>query len=167
VLGYTVGRALGPFMDKLAHGGYIADCKLYFAIGLLSQLFIRAIMSALSAWYLHRTRQRPQPWLPRSPSKPDPFKLFLCCAWGTHPKDSVYRDDSDYLLPFFLGLIEQYSYPVIMAIGEWKLIGAWLAFKTIAHWHRWSSDRFTFNRYLIGNALVVVTSLLMVRFVEV
>jgi len=126
-------------MDKLAHDWHFTDCKavvLYFVLGLLSQLVIRAIMSALSAWYLHRTREPAPQWPPLR--KPGALELFRCCALGIHPTDGVCRDDSDYSLPLFLGLIEQYSYPIMMAVGAWAPIGAWLGFKTIAHWHRWS-----------------------------
>src|SRR5579863_3778125 len=120
-------------MDKLAHGWGITHWGMYFGLGLLIQVEVRVFMSGLSAWYLYRTRE-PTPYWP-SLRKPNAFELLWRSAIGVHPKDSVCRDDSDYALPLILGLIEQWSYPILMAVGAWTAIGAWLGFKTIAHWH--------------------------------
>ena len=80
------------------------------------------------------------------------------------------REDTlvDHWHPFVLGLFELSAYPVLMVTGHWSFIGAWLAFKTIAQWKRWTEERTSFNRFLIGNALVLFLSLLwLTRFVTV
>jgi hypothetical protein len=72
------------------------------------------------------------------------------------------RDDavrSDFWLPTILGSLELVSYPVLLQIGSWTAIGAWIGFKTVAQWNVWIKNRSQFNRYLIGNALVVIGSL--------
>ena len=75
---------------------------------------------------------------------------------GFHPNE---KDRSDYLLPLILGIIELLTYPVLMATGAWTAIGAWIGFKTVAQFNLWKANRSAFNRYLIGNALVVILSL--------
>ncbi len=66
----------------------------------------------------------------------------------------------DYWHPFFLGTFELLAYPILMKTDNWQFIGAWLAFKTLAQWKAWSEDRVSFNRFLIGNALVLLLSFL-------
>ncbi len=81
--------------------------------------------------------------------------------------DYLYEELDDYLYPFYLGFIEFLSYPVLMAADLWPFIGIWLAFKTGGQWEHWQKSRHMFNRFLIGNALVIILSLLiMVDFVQ-
>lgn len=62
----------------------------------------------------------------------------------------------DYLTPWVLGFLELVAFPPLMATGHWSYVGAWIAFKTAAQYKHWSDDRFIFNRFLIGNALIVI-----------
>ena len=81
--------------------------------------------------------------------------------------DYLYEELDDYLYPYYLGFLEFLSYPVLMAAELWPFIGVWLAFKTAGQWEHWKKSRHTFNRFLIGNALVIILSLLvMVVFVQ-
>jgi hypothetical protein len=53
-----------------------------------------------------------------------------------------------------------------MVTEQWKFIGAWLEFKALVRWNVWEAERKAFNRFLIGNALVLFLSLLwLCRFV--
>src|SRR5213594_2446654 len=49
---------------------------------------------------------------------------------------------------------------VLMAAGLWTYIGAWVAFKTAAQYRHWGESRSMFNRFLAGNALVLILSFL-------
>ena len=81
--------------------------------------------------------------------------------------DYLYEELDDYLYPFYLGFLEFLSYPVLMAADLWPFIGVWLTLKTAGQWEHWKKSRHTFNRFLIGNALVIILSLLiMVGFVQ-
>jgi hypothetical protein len=46
----------------------------------------------------------------------------------------------------------------LIATGALSVIGAWIAFKAVVQWNTWTKQRFTFNRFLLGNALVVMAS---------
>jgi hypothetical protein len=73
----------------------------------------------------------------------------------------------DYWHPFILGLLELLAYPVLMVADRWEFIGAWMAFKTLAQWKTGQEGRVPFNRFLIGNALVVILALLvMVKWIH-
>jgi len=74
--------------------------------------------------------------------------------------DYLYEELDDFLYPYYLGFIEFLTYPVLMAADLWSFIGVWLAFKTAGQWEHWKKSRHTFNRFLIGNALVIILSLL-------
>jgi hypothetical protein len=73
---------------------------------------------------------------------------------GFHPNDS----QRDYLLPAILGCIELVAFPVLLVSSHWDVIGAWIGFKALAQWRTWTENRNTYNRFLIGNALVVIAS---------
>jgi hypothetical protein len=90
-------------------------------------------------------------------------------GFGSNRKvdDYLYEELDDFLYPFYLGFLEFLSYPVLMAADLWPFIGVWLAFKIAGQWEHWKKSRHIFNRFLIGNALVIVLSLLiMVGFVQ-
>jgi hypothetical protein len=141
-------------MERLAHDWHIAPYwPEYIFFGFMLQVLIRAVMSGLSAIILFN-RSDKKFW--------DCYRLSF---WGFHPDDPEH-EKSNYGFTFILGLLELYSYPVLMATGAWTVIGAWLGFKTVAQWKSWGIDRVIFNHYLIGNVLVVLLSLMcLVRFV--
>lgn len=76
--------------------------------------------------------------------------------FGGFPKENLLRD---YWFPFFLGWVEIAGFGVLMRLGAWLFIGAWLTFKTLGQWDHWKEHRPAFNRFLIGNALVLMFSM--------
>lgn len=72
----------------------------------------------------------------------------------------------DYWAPCMLGFLESLVYPVLMFTDNWLMIGGWITLKTIAQWDKWKTERPIFNRFLIGNALVIIGAfILLVLFV--
>jgi len=71
--------------------------------------------------------------------------------------------NSDYLHPFFVGILEAVIYPVLLASNHPAYVGAWIGLKTLAQASAWTKDRNTYQRFLIGNALVVIGSYLLSR----
>jgi hypothetical protein len=82
---------------------------------------------------------------------------------GVRPRWDQQQFPSDYWYNTIIGAIELLLYPIFMALNGWAAIGAWLTLKTIARWNFWSTTegRSTFNLYLVGNAFVLLESLLM------
>lgn len=74
---------------------------------------------------------------------------------------STETDHSDHWLTFILGIIELSIYPILIVTHNWSFIGAWLGFKTVAQWGTWGKNRNTFNRFLIGNVIVLLVSYLL------
>ncbi len=88
--------------------------------------------------------------------------------WEHFKGFSADKKMADYWGPFAIGWLEALAYPVLMRTHNWAFVGAWLGFKTVAQWRGWAKDRSSFNRFLIGNALVLIVSLLfLTRFVLV
>jgi hypothetical protein len=148
-------------VEKLAHDWHIAPYWLtYIALGILLQAFMRGVMSALGAFELANV------WYDHKP--PEKWRVYFGRNLiGVHPGDRE-GEKSDFWVSSILGLLELWSYPIMMATGAWAIIGAWLSFKTVAQWRTWRENRFSYNRYLIGNALVVLLSLMvLVRFVTI
>lgn len=65
---------------------------------------------------------------------------------------------NDYGQGFLLGSLEAFTYPALIASGNASYIAAWLALKTVPIWREWNKIRSVYNRFLIGNALVVIAS---------
>lgn len=72
------------------------------------------------------------------------------------PSDS--QVEPDYWQPTLLGVLELSVYPILLASGKPEFIGAWLLFKTIPRFGSWEKHRNIYQRFLIGNALVLVFS---------
>jgi hypothetical protein len=62
--------------------------------------------------------------------------------------------------PTILGTLELLVYPLLMKAHAWTFIGAWLGFKTLGQWNAWQQRRAEYNLFLIGNALVLILSFL-------
>lgn len=69
----------------------------------------------------------------------------------------------DYWHPFWLGFLELCAFPYFILGGKPDYIGAWIALKTLAQWKVWQNDRTVFNLFLIGQALVLIFSYIIVR----
>jgi hypothetical protein len=67
------------------------------------------------------------------------------------------RND-DYWHPFFIGLFELGTFPVLMVTENWAYVGAWIGFKALAQYSWWVEHRPAFNRFLIGTALILTAS---------
>lgn len=140
-------------INPLIGSWHIQRFLAYAGVVVLGSLFVRLILAALKAFESS------------AGSRPRFCREFCKCFIGSGSKDKTH---SDYWHPFILGLFELSAYPVLMATGNWTFIGAWLAFKTLAQWKRWEEKRSAFNRFLIGNLLVLFLSLLwLTRFVAV
>lgn len=74
--------------------------------------------------------------------------------------------DDDYWHAAAVGTLELLGYPVLMVMDQWAFIGAWLLFKTSGQWAAWRDRRSPFNRFLIGNALVLAFALALTKFVN-
>src|SRR5262245_62019781 len=82
-------------------------------------------------------------------AKPAPRPSYWRLVWGFKAAEN------DYFQPFIVGLLELLVYPALLAAGRPEYVGAWLGFKVIPKLGAWSTHRESYQRFLIGNALVV------------
>ena len=129
---------------------------LVFLYGIEIRLFISLVRECEMRWSatLDLDPMRDRPTLPKE----------WCRSWwqgflSTHESALV----RDYWLPFILGLLELTAYPYFIAKGDWKVIGGWIALKTAAQWGQWSKSRSHYQRFLLGNALVIAASVLLAQ----
>jgi hypothetical protein len=75
------------------------------------------------------------------------WQAFGVCLYG------FYRDKRhhDLLIPFFITFVELIVYPVLLQLGYFLVVGAWLALKTSGQWSGWRISRTSFNRFLFSN----------------
>ena len=135
---------------------HIASPGSYLAIALVASLVIRLLLALFRAYQLKAEEK-------------SPFVVELRRAFAGLPSEAKHRNgkgpnepvaQGDYLTPLMLGFLELVAYPPLLLASQWVYIGAWIGFKTIAQYKHWSDDRAIFNRYLVGNALVVLTAAL-------
>ncbi len=81
-------------------------------------------------------------------------KRWLTAFWGF----SSHRNIRDYWLPAIIGFCEMAAYPVLLFTNEAAVIGGWLAIKTAGQWGVWERSRTAFNRFLVGNLVVLAIS---------
>ena len=139
-------------VPSLVGGWSIGEPLYYIGISGVLSLLVRATLNFFSALELWR-------------SKPE-VEAFFKTFWNLFGGLAADPKRSDYWTSFILGWLECLAYPVLMATGNWQYVGAWVGFKTFAQWQEWKEHRQAFNRFLIGNALVMLMSLMvLVRYV--
>jgi hypothetical protein len=92
--------------------------------------------------------------------------VFWIAGPSTERDSTAYQESPqspDYWLNTVLGLLELVAFPILMAAGAWVPVGAWITLKTVAQWDVWKKNRTTFNRFLIGNALVLGISVALAK----
>lgn len=82
---------------------------------------------------------------------------------SAHPSPDV----RDYFHPTFIGTVETFFYPALIAANEWTVIGGWIGLKVAARWKDWIELRSTYNRFLIGNLVSVAVSAWLAQYLEV
>ena len=70
----------------------------------------------------------------------------------------------DFWYNCFLGVIEIFVFPVLMAAGKYEFIGAWIGFKCVAQWSAWNKNRYVFNRFLIVHAVMLIVCFLITQW---
>jgi hypothetical protein len=113
---------------------------LYFGAVLAASLILRVLMCGLRAVDVS-VRQRTSF-----------VRAFAKSFSGVGNADP---NDDDYWHPFIIGTLELLVFPYLMLTENWNYIGAWLALKTVSQWKSWTERRHVFNRFLIGNLLVI------------
>jgi len=68
------------------------------------------------------------------------------------------KEVPDYQLAALIGVAEAAAYPVIIALQKPEIIGAWIAIKTAGGWEGWQKSRPQFDRFLVGNLLVLAVA---------
>lgn len=76
---------------------------------------------------------------------------------------SNYKERTDYFYNSIIGTFELLIYPLLMAVGAWAAIGAWIGLKTLPQWTQWTSNRPVFNLFLIGNLLTLTSAYLCLK----
>ena len=92
-------------------------------------------------------------------AKPGPRPSYWGLVWGFN----VGVSQNDYFQPFIVGFLELLVYPVLLAAGHPEYVGAWLGLKVVPRLGAWSTHRETYQRFLIGNGLVIVSAYFLQR----
>lgn len=109
----------------------------------LATVFIAAFLIRLAISFLRAFERQPTNkfWLH--------FWADFCSSRKAQP---------DYFHPAIVGALELFAYPVLLHVGRYEIVGVWVAFKTYSHRVEWADNRATYNRFMIGNAVVIMTA---------
>jgi hypothetical protein len=92
---------------------------------------------------------------------------YLCRFLKSFGGFCGHKNIQDYWLPTIIGFAELVSYPILIYQDQIVIIGGWLAIKTAGQWKGWKNSLTTFNRFLLGNILVLAFSYLwLLRYIN-
>jgi hypothetical protein len=139
------GSMMEPQVTSLLEAWELTvNWAVYLLLVVIADLLVRILSVAMKA------SEEQEPGL----------KNFARDAWGYFKGGGPVDVNRDYWHPFILGIFELAGYPILMVTGNWSFIAAWIALKTLAQWQTWKEYRTAFNRFLIGNAMVLVLAFL-------
>lgn len=139
---------------NLLHSWKLSDPCCYFVFVFTLGLIVRIIICLLRAFDKDDNTLK---------IFTENFKKYFL---GFYTSDK--KDHADHWLTFILGILELSIYPILIVTQNWSFIGAWLAYKAVAQWKVWEENRNSFNRFLIGNLIVLLVAyFILTRFIEV
>ena len=65
------------------------------------------------------------------------------------------KEHADLWLPFAIGFAELVSFPILIRLDAYSILGGWLLLKTAGAWAGWSQSRTSFNRFLFSTIMNV------------
>ena len=76
-----------------------------------------------------------------------------------------HKNTDDYWLPAIIGSLELAMYPIFMqTYDKWYyIVGGWVTIKAAARWGKWKESRTPYNRFLLGNLIVIIISYLFLK----
>lgn len=69
-------------------------------------------------------------------------------------------------IPTAIGFFELAVYPILLTLGNYGIIGAWIGIKTAGGWTGYSQSRTSFNRFLLFNVITLLVAFWLSPFVE-
>lgn len=140
------------------------DGLYYVLAAICASIAIRAILAIFKAWGIgdgephNFIEEKNVPGAARELQKKSWLRRALSSFRGFGGPPELSASINDYWLPTIIGIAELVSYPVFLSIGNITVIGAWIAIKTAGQWRVWEKSRTAFNRFLVGNILVLLVS---------
>jgi len=149
-------------------GSYKIQFEDHYCVWLVAfVLIIRGFIGVLRTWELcslpkkDLTKEEKERFIP-------PLSGNIILLWVD---DVLSRSCSarvkDFFHPTILGLFELIVYPPLISTLNWHPIAAWLTLKTAAQWTEWKANRKSYQRFLIGNALVIIAAIWLATMVHV
>lgn len=118
----------------------LSDLLALLALAVAVSLVVRLSLSLMHASELVERPRRYWLWV---------WQIFSGFAHPTH---------RDHLQSFFLGALEAFAYPALMAADKPLWIGAWIVLKALPRFVLSRERHQGYQRFLIGNALVLILS---------
>ena len=87
---------------------------------------------------------------------------FMLCLIGFNR----FREHSDLWIPTAIGFFELAIYPILLTLGNYGIIGAWIGIKTAGGWTGYSQSRTSFNRFLLFNVITLLVAFWLSLFIE-
>jgi hypothetical protein len=125
----------------------------YFLYCTLATLIARAVLSIFKALAIGVSEH-----LDQEQDGGDAQQSFRYRYWIAIAGFAGHKNIRDYWLPAIIGFCEAVSYPLLIFLNQGVIIGGWIAIKTAGQWKTWQTSRTAFNRFLVGNLLIVALS---------
>ena len=132
--------------------GYLSLCVLLALAVRVAHSFIRALAIVRADYPGANAKNKPE----------DLRTGFWWCLIGFNK----HKEHSDLWIPTVLGFLELAIYPILLSIGYYAVIGAWVGIKTAGSWMGYSKSRTSFNRFLLFTVLSVLLACVLLLFVD-
>ena len=155
-------KSADVFCNPIIGRWHISGLGCYLLVCLVATIALRLFQGLYKAWSCKYgdvlSRQKSDEGL-RS-------KGYWYIYWR-HVRGFALGKNSDLLLPTTIGFIELAAYPVLLAVGQFPVIGAWIVIKTAGGWGGWKTSTTAFNRFLLFSLLnILVAYFCLERFVQ-
>lgn len=130
----------------------ISPLCLYVVLCLVFALTLRIVFASFRAWAVQRSDF---PGADTNLNVPRTFRegfVMILCGFSRQ------KEHADLWLPFIIGFAELFSYPVLIKLEAYEIIGWWLLLKTAGQWSGWTHSRTSFNRFLLANICNIAIS---------
>jgi len=122
----------------------------YFLLAVIGSLVVRVIITLFTTFEINLE---------------DPNRSFMSTFRSFFLGKGVDGNRSfDHFQTFVLGVMELSIFPILLIANKPEYIGGWLALKTLPQWSRWTEKRWIYNRFLLGNAFIIVLSYYIARW---
>jgi hypothetical protein len=147
--------------NQLIGRWHINQWECYLLVCFVGAIALRPLQGLFKAWALKYDDVPCEQKNSHQGNDKGYWRIYL-----KHVKGFALGKSSDLWLPTIIGFIELAVYPILLALGQIVIVGAWMGIKTAGAWSGWKTSTTAFNRFLLFNILNLLIAYFLARLVQ-